>query len=141
MDQADPGGPLGAGFDYYFGDDVPNMPPYAFIENDRLTCDPIDMDGADLRKQQVMQGGYIHGTGPGQKDWQLNQVMPTITAKAVEIIKKKSKSEIPSFSISRPLLPTRPLFHLRDFRIKLRQDPMEISLPRQIIQSGKLWQH
>ena len=37
------GGPLGAGFDYYFGDDVPNMPPYAFIENDRLTCDPMDI--------------------------------------------------------------------------------------------------
>ena len=75
------GGPLGAGFDYYFGDDVPNMPPYAFIENDRLTCDPIDVDGGKLRKQQVMSGGYIHGIGPGQKDWQLDQVMPMITAK------------------------------------------------------------
>ncbi len=30
------GGPLANGFDYYFGDDVPNFPPYTFIENDKV---------------------------------------------------------------------------------------------------------
>ena len=29
-------GPLTRGFDYYFGVDLPNFPPYTFIENDRL---------------------------------------------------------------------------------------------------------
>ena len=29
-------GPTHHGFDYYYGDDVPNFPPYAFIENDRF---------------------------------------------------------------------------------------------------------
>ena len=28
-------GPTTRGFDYYFGTDVPNYPPYCFIENDR----------------------------------------------------------------------------------------------------------
>jgi hypothetical protein len=28
-------GPTSRGFNYYFGDDVPNFPPYCFIENDR----------------------------------------------------------------------------------------------------------
>jgi len=31
-----PDGPLERGFDYYFGDDVPNFPPYTRIENDPL---------------------------------------------------------------------------------------------------------
>ena len=30
------GGPIERGFDYYFGVNVPNYPPYAFIENDRI---------------------------------------------------------------------------------------------------------
>ena len=30
-------GPTHHGFDCYYGDDVPNFPPYAFIENDRFT--------------------------------------------------------------------------------------------------------
>jgi arylsulfatase A len=117
------GGPLGAGFDYYFGDDVPNMPPYAFIENDRLTCDPINMDGTDLRKQQVMQGGYIHGTGPGQKDWQLNQVMPTITAKAVEIIEEKSKSPNPFFLYFSTTSPHSPIVPLEKFQEQTQAGP------------------
>jgi arylsulfatase A len=29
-----PDGPLAHGFDHYFGDDVPNFPPYAWIEDD-----------------------------------------------------------------------------------------------------------
>ena len=35
-----PNGPLAHGFDYYFGDDVPNFPPYAWIENNRVTEAP-----------------------------------------------------------------------------------------------------
>ena len=34
------GGPIERGFDHYFGVDVPNFPPYAFFENDRLTAQP-----------------------------------------------------------------------------------------------------
>ncbi|TDJ68020.1 MAG: arylsulfatase, partial [Planctomycetota bacterium] len=30
------GGPVEHGFDTYFGDDVPNWPPYTWIENDRV---------------------------------------------------------------------------------------------------------
>ncbi|HEX3870101.1 MAG TPA: sulfatase-like hydrolase/transferase, partial [Pirellulales bacterium] len=38
--KAIPGGPLSHGFDYYFGDDVPNFPPYAWIENDHVITVP-----------------------------------------------------------------------------------------------------
>ena len=91
------GGPLGAGFDTYFGDDVPNMPPYAFIENDRLTCAPVNVNGQALMKQQMMRGGYIHGVGPGEEGWQLENVMPAITAKAVETIQAQSSTPEPFF--------------------------------------------
>ena len=35
-----PGGPLAHGFDRYFGDDVPNFPPYAWFEDDRIPVAP-----------------------------------------------------------------------------------------------------
>ena len=110
------GGPLGAGFDYYFGDDVPNMPPYAFIENDRLTCDPVDVNGRALMKQQMMKGGYIHGVGPGEKNWQLAQVMPAITAKAVETIQAQSKTPAPFFLLFGTTSPHTPIVPLAEFQ-------------------------
>jgi arylsulfatase A len=110
------GGPLGTGFDYYFGDDVPNMPPYAFIENDRLTCDPVDVDGRALMKQQVMKGGYIHGVGPGEKGWKLENVMPTITGKAVGYIQEQSKGAEPFFLLFAITSPHTPIVPLAEFQ-------------------------
>ena len=110
------GGPLGAGFDTYFGDDIPNMPPYAFIENDRLTCDPVDVDGRDLMKQQTMRGGYIHGVGPGEKGWQLENVMPAITAKAVETIQQQSKNPEPFFLLFGTTSPHSPIVPQAEFQ-------------------------
>jgi arylsulfatase A len=110
------GGPLGAGFDTYFGDDVPNMPPYAFIENDRLTCDPVDVNGGVLRKQQRMRGGYIHGVGPGEKGWRLDQVMPTITAKAVETIEERSQTNEPFFMLFGTTSPHSPIVPMDKFQ-------------------------
>ena len=36
------GGPLSHGFDSYFGDDVPNFPPYAWFEDDRVITEPTE---------------------------------------------------------------------------------------------------
>ncbi len=36
------GGPISRGFDEYFGTDVPNWPPYCFIENDRTVGIPSE---------------------------------------------------------------------------------------------------
>jgi arylsulfatase A len=110
------GGPLGAGFDTYFGDDVPNMPPYAFIENDRLTCDPVDVNGRDLMKQQIMKGGYMHGVGPGEKGWRLDNVMPAITAKAVETIQEQSSTPEPFFLFFSTTSPHSPIVPQPEFQ-------------------------
>jgi arylsulfatase A len=110
------GGPLGAGFETYFGDDVPNMPPYAFNENDRLTCDPVDVDGRALMKQQLMKGGYIHGVGPGEEGWRLEKVMPTITGKAVEYIQEQSKGAEPFFLLFATTSPHTPIVPQAEFQ-------------------------
>ena len=70
------GGPIDRGFAYYFGDDVPNFPPYSFIENDRLLANP------DAEKPEAMFGL----PGPMAKDWDLTAVMPALAKKAVDYI-------------------------------------------------------
>ena len=117
------GGPLGAGFDYYFGDDVPNFPPYAFIENDRLTCDPIDIDARPLNKQVLRKGGYFHGTGPGEEGWRLEKVMPTITAKAVDYIHEQGKRSEPFFLFFSTTSPHTPIVPLAEFQDTTQAGP------------------
>src|SRR5690606_21764298 len=57
-----PGGPTARGFQYYFGDDIPNFAPYCFIENDRVTAIP-----------SVQKPPEMFGTpGPMVEGWQLD---------------------------------------------------------------------
>ena len=71
------GGPVTRGFDYYFGDDVPNFPPYCFIENDRVLDQPTE------DKPKSMFGS----PGPMAPGWDLTAVMPAITQRATEYIR------------------------------------------------------
>jgi arylsulfatase A-like enzyme len=72
-------GPTTRGFGYYFGDDVPNFPPYCFIENDRLLGTP------SVPKHDGMFGL----PGPMVEGWDLTAVMPALTQKAVDYIRAK----------------------------------------------------
>jgi arylsulfatase A len=72
------GGPITRGFDYYFGDDVPNFPPYCFIENDRTVGIP------SVPKPKEMFGA----DGPMLEGWDLTAVMPAITRRSVKYIEK-----------------------------------------------------
>ena len=64
-------GPIDRGFEYYFGDDVPNFPPYVFIENDRAMSIP-----------GIMKPDSVYGN-PGlfTEGWDLTKVMPAILDK------------------------------------------------------------
>lgn len=77
--QAILGGPTARGFEYYFGDDVPNFPPYVFIENDRVVGTPSE------RKPEAMFGL----PGPMVAGWDLTAVMPELARRAVDYIKAK----------------------------------------------------
>lgn len=87
-------GPTTRGFDYYFGDDVPNFPPYAFIENDRVLGDPSD-------RMPATKGQRV---GPMLPRWDLWAAQPTITARAIEWIKEESRSTETPFFLYMPLL-------------------------------------
>ena len=63
------GGPIDCGFDSYFGDDVPNFPPYTWFEQDRLVTQPTE------EKPEGMFG-HVGVMAPG---WELEAVMPEIT--------------------------------------------------------------
>ena len=95
------GGPLDHGFDYYFGVDLPNMPPYAWIEGDRLTAQPT------VPKPKTMFGTE----GPMVPGWQLEEILPALTSKSTAWIKEQAKKEKPFFlylSLTSPHTPISP---------------------------------
>ena len=108
------GGPLAIGFDHYFGDDVPNFPPYAFIQDSLLTCNPVHVNPEDFKCLGVR--GHFHGAGPGEEGWDISQVMPTITEKAVNYIDKKSKEDKPFFLLFSTTSPHTPVTPIADFQ-------------------------
>lgn len=102
------GGPLAAGFDYYFGDDVPNFAPYAFFENDHLLTIP------NQQKPKDMFGGQ----GPISEGWDLEKVMPEITKRAVSYIKTQAQSDQPFFLYFALTAPHTPIAPTAEFQGK-----------------------
>jgi arylsulfatase A len=104
-----PGGPLSHGFDYYFGDDVPNFPPYAWIENDRVITEPTVMLSTTAK---TAEGSWEARPGPSVKDWDFWAVMPKLTAKAVDWIGEQKQDEpfflyFPFTSPHAPIVPAK----------------------------------
>ena len=84
------GGPLGAGFNYYFGDGAVNQPPYLWIENDRCLTQPTQPFLKSIRKGS--------SNGSATPDWDQTKVLPRITERAVQYIYERGKKkEIPFF--------------------------------------------
>ena len=80
-------GPTTRGFDYYFGVDLPNFPPYTFIENDHVLAQPT------ATKPDSMFGW----PGPMAPGWRLEGVLPEITRRAVKYVEEHSKKSEPYF--------------------------------------------
>ncbi|WP_309710356.1 arylsulfatase [Armatimonas sp.] len=94
-------GPTTRGFDYYFGISASlDMPPFAYIENDRFT-EPL----TTTKKWQR--------TGAAAASFEAVDVLPKLTQKAVEYVSKQAKSGKPFFlyfpltSPHTPILPTK----------------------------------
>ena len=62
------GGPTTRGFDSYFGTDVPNWPPYCFLENDRTTGIPTEFLPAPAGQQPRQPAGSRAGELDPGKD-------------------------------------------------------------------------
>jgi arylsulfatase A len=88
--QSIPGGPTTRGFDEYFGTDVPNWPPYCFIENDRTVGIPSELLSAEkLRTNQASL------QGPALPGWQLEPILPMLADRAAAFIRQQSEAKKP----------------------------------------------
>jgi arylsulfatase A len=106
-----PGGPLDHGFKTYFGDDVPNFPPYAWFENDRVSTPPtvpVTPPGEPL------EGHWEARPGPSVKDWDFYAVMPKLTERAVQWIHAQ-KPEQPFFLYFPFTSPHAPIVPAKEF--------------------------
>ena len=91
-----PGGPLDHGFDYYFGDEVINFPPYCWIENNKVVKAPDTMmDPAKWRK--IKEGNWECRPGPMVTGWDPYENLPTITRKSVEYVLSRKGGDRPFF--------------------------------------------
>ena len=92
-----PGGPLAVGFDGYFGTDVPNWPPYCFIENDRTVGIP-----SEYAAPKLFEENQASQQGPAVKGWTLEPILPTLGDRAAAFIQREARTPGP-FLIYMPL--------------------------------------
>src|SRR5690606_12054915 len=75
-------GPISRGFDYYYGQDTPSLPPHVLIENNQVVTQPIDwLSGPE---------GLAGAMAPG---WKYENLMQTISEKAVNYIQNQVKND------------------------------------------------
>ncbi len=87
-----PGGPTTRGFGMYFGTDVPNWPPYSFIDNDQIVGIP----------SEFLPGGLLGNNlaslqGPALAGWTLEPILPTLADRACAFIEQAARGAEPFF--------------------------------------------
>lgn len=99
-------GPTTCGFDYYFGVDVPNYPPYCFIENDHtvgIPSEPTD---------------EFETVGPKLPGWNQEEILPELTRRAVRYLEDAAQAKKPFFVYFALTAPHHPLVPTAEFRGK-----------------------
>jgi len=86
------GGPTARGFDTYFGVDVPNWPPYCFIENDRMLGMP-----SEFLPTELLGNNQASIPGPAMADWKLEDILPALGDRACEYVTERSRTGEPFF--------------------------------------------
>jgi arylsulfatase A len=109
-------GPRAVGFDYFFG--IPaslDMPPYVFVENERVTEAPTATIAASTMRRHGGNGFWRAGAiAPHFKH---DDVLPKLTTKAVEYIHKQSNDK-PFFLYLALTAPHTPWLPTAAFRFK-----------------------
>jgi arylsulfatase A len=117
FDQPIAEGPTTRGFNYYFGTDVPNYPPFTFIENDHVTVQPTDQFPGS--KPMV-----IHRAGPMAPGWSFERILPTLAEKAVDYIGQRAQAGQPFFLYLPLTTPHEPIAPSEPFRGKSGISPV-----------------
>jgi arylsulfatase A-like enzyme len=104
--------PITNGFDYFFGITASlDIPPYFYIENDRITASSIDtIEG--------VSGKMFWRKGPIGNDFEHIEVLPKLTEKAVDYISVQSKTDEPFFLYFPLPAPHTPILPTREFQGK-----------------------
>ena len=92
-----PGGPSTRGFDLYFGTDIPNWPPFCFIENDRTLGIPTE-----FLPPKYMVKNQASKQGPALKDWKLEGILPALGTRTIQFINEAAEKKEP-FLVYMPL--------------------------------------
>ena len=105
------GGPTERGFDTYFGVDLPNYPPFTFIENDHVATLPTAHYEHKPKKAYSVAAKF--DGAPMAPGWKFEQILPEITRRTIRYIHAQAKTEKPFFlyfamtSPHEPIAPTK----------------------------------
>ncbi len=86
------GGPTSRGFDRYFGTDVPNWPPFCFIDQDRT----VGIPSAFLRPEQL-QNNQASVAGPALPEWKLKPILPALGDQVIRFMELATAEQQPFF--------------------------------------------
>jgi arylsulfatase A len=107
------GGPFDHGFDTYFGTDVPNWPPYAFIQDNRVQGVPTSFLPLPALSQNMASI-----QGPALAGWKLDDILPTIIGHACDYLEASAQEKKPFFVYLALTAPHTPLAVLPEWRGK-----------------------
>jgi arylsulfatase A-like enzyme len=110
------GGPVDRGFDYYFGVDLPNLPPFTYIENDRVVAQPSAKFQPDPSEGVVLPNGFAGA--PAALGWRMQDVLPEITRRAARYIRDRASRDEPFFLYFSLTSPHEPVVPSKDFQGK-----------------------
>lgn len=81
-------GPITRGFDSYFGTDVPNWPPFCFIEDDRTLGIP-----SQFLPARLFENHQASQQGPALQDRRLEPILPNLGRRAHTLLAAAAKNE------------------------------------------------
>ncbi len=114
FEQSITGGPVHRGFDDFFGVDLPNIPPFTWIRNDRIAILPTQKYVNDTSIQEYMP--QIFAGCPVAPGWKLDRIMPELTAEAVRKVHELADQEKPFFLYFSQTSPHEPVSPSEKFR-------------------------
>lgn len=112
------GGPATRGFDSYFGTDVPNWPPYCFVENDHTLGIP-----SEFLPRALIGNNMASNQGPALKDWKLEDILPTLGERAAKFITESAAKPEPFLLYLALTAPHTPLAVIEQWKDKSGLNP------------------
>ncbi len=110
------GGPTHRGFDYFFGVDLPNMPPFTYIDRDRTVPLPTAKYQVDTSEGVVLPRHFAGA--PMAPGWRFQSILPELTERAVRLIHDRAKLDQPFFLYFSMTSPHEPIVPSPRFRGK-----------------------